>query len=121
LIQPTKYKPREKPRHRHGNEGKLKDKNTEKIREGQAERNKQTTERGGRKRTRKKKTERVTEKEQQQKKKKTKGEEGRRRGATRSAASLHRHPPRFQQQHAQVSSFPSHLHFNYIGTVHLQF
>jgi hypothetical protein len=55
LIQPTKYKPREKPRHRHGNERKLKDKNTEKIREGQAERNKQTTERGGRKRTRKKK------------------------------------------------------------------
>jgi hypothetical protein len=51
LIQPTKYKPREKPRHRHGNERKLKDKNTEKIREGQAERNKQTTERGGRKRT----------------------------------------------------------------------
>jgi hypothetical protein len=55
LIQTTIYKPREKPRHRHGNERKLKDKNTEKIREGQAERNKQTTERGVRKRTRKKK------------------------------------------------------------------
>jgi hypothetical protein len=89
LIQPTKYKPREKPRHRHGNERKLKDKNTEKIREGQAERNKQTTERGGRKRTRKKKTERVTEKEQQQKKKRDK----RRGGSSQGRHPLSRQPP----------------------------
>jgi hypothetical protein len=43
---------------------------------------------------------------ERERKQQTEGEEDHRRGATRSAASLHRHPLRFQQQHSQVSWFP---------------